>query len=128
MAYRIGIAGLLLAALLLVACGPGGPQGGGQQGGGQQGGGAGGVVTVTEHEWAIQMPTEISAGRVTFSVKNDGAVEHNFVIKETGQRLDGLQPGQEKTLTANLSAGTYTIVCDIPGHAEAGMTTTVTVK
>lgn len=123
MRQRIGVAGLLLAALFLAACG-----GGGQQGGGEEGGGAAGAVDVTEHEWAIEMPAELQAGQVTFTIKNTGAVEHNFVIKETGQRVDGIDPGAEKTLAANLSAGTYTIVCDIPGHEEAGMTTTVTVK
>lgn len=129
---RIGITFVLLAvALLAGACGPGG---GGQPTGGQPGGGAppggqgGGTrVAVTEKEWAIQMG-EVPSGTVTFAVKNDGAVEHNFVIKETGTRLDGLQPGQTKELTATLQPGTYTIVCDIAGHEEAGMHTTITVK
>lgn len=124
MRQRMAIAGLLLVALVTAACGPGG-QRGGQPGGG---GGAGGAVAVNEHEWAIEMPKEIPAGQVQFTVKNTGAVEHNFVIKETGQRLDGIQPGQEKSFTVTLSGGTYTIVCDIPGHEEAGMSTTVSVK
>ena len=127
MRHRVVVAGgLLLAAGLAASCGGGGEQQGG--GGGQQGGGAGGAVTVTEHEWAIQLPSEIPSGAVTFSVKNDGAVEHNFVIQETEQRLDGIQPGQTKTLQATLQPGTYNIVCDIPGHSEAGMKATVTVK
>ena len=132
MRHRVVLAGLLLlAAGLAVACGPGG--GGGQGGGeGQPGGGgtggAGGTVNVTESEWAIRIPADVPSGTVTFTVKNDGAVEHNFVIQETSQRLDGIQPGQTKTLQATLQPGTYTVVCDIPGHSEAGMTTTMTVK
>jgi plastocyanin len=125
---------VLIVAVLAAACGPGG--GGGQPTGGQPGGGtppggggaAGGTrVAVTEKEWAITMG-EVTSGAVTFAVKNEGAVEHNFVIKETGTRLDGLQPGQTKELTATLRPGTYTIVCDIAGHEEAGMHTTITVK
>lgn len=126
MRSRVVLAGLLLlAAGLAASCGGGGERGGG---GGQPGGGAGEVVTVTELEWAIQLPSEIPSGAVTFSVKNDGAVEHNLVIQETEQRLDGIQPGQTRTLQVTLQPGTYNIVCDIPGHSEAGMKTTVTVK
>jgi uncharacterized cupredoxin-like copper-binding protein len=84
-------------------------------------------VSVNEKEWAITLG-EVPSGTVTFAVKNDGAVEHNFVIKETGTRLDGIQPGQTKELTATLQPGTYTILCDIAGHEEAGMHTTITVK
>lgn len=132
MRHRVILAGLLLlAAVLAASCGPGGggTGGGGEPGGGTGGtGGAGGTVNVTEHEWAIQIAGDVASGTVTFSVKNDGAVEHNFVIQETNQRLDGIQPGQTKTIQATLQPGTYTIVCDIPGHSEAGMTTTMTVK
>jgi hypothetical protein len=133
---RYGMTLLVLAvALLAAACGPGG---GGQPTGGQPGGGAqpgagapgpaGGTrVAVTEKEWAIEVGP-VPAGTVTFSVKNNGAVEHNLVIKETNTRLDGLQPGQTKELTARLQPGTYTFICDIAGHEEAGMHTTITVK
>jgi heme/copper-type cytochrome/quinol oxidase subunit 2 len=132
MRYRIEIVVILLAAALLAAaCGPGGggQPGGGAPGGPGQGGGPAGTstVAVTEKEWAITVGA-VQAGAVTFSVKNDGAVEHNFVVKETGARLDGIQPGQTKELTATLQPGTYTILCDIAGHEEAGMHTTITVK
>jgi hypothetical protein len=134
MRARIGITLVVLAVVLTAAaCGPGGggqpagdqPGGGAQPGGGQPAGGT--RVAVTEKEWAIQIG-EVPSGVVTFAVRNDGAVEHNFVIKETGARLDGLQPGQTKEFTVTLQPGTYTVVCDIAGHEEAGMHTTITVK
>ncbi|HEY6103239.1 MAG TPA: cupredoxin domain-containing protein [bacterium] len=84
-------------------------------------------MAVTEKEWAITVGP-VQAGTVIFSVRNEGAVEHTFVIKETGMRLDGIQPGQTKQLTATLKPGTYTILCDIAGHEEAGMHATITVK
>lgn len=123
--WIVGI--MLLAALSITACSGGGGGGGGQQGGGGggQGGGPGGAVAVTEAEWAITVPNPVPSGRVTFSVKNNGAVEHNFVIQEANVRVEGIQPGQTKTVIVNLRPGTYNIVCDIPGHAEAGMKTTV---
>lgn len=133
MRSRIGLTFVFLAvALLAAACGPGGggqPTGGQPGGGAPPGGGAGGGtrVAVTEKEWAIEVGS-VPSGTVTFAVRNDGAVEHNFIIKETNTRLDGLQPGQTKELTATLQPGTYTLVCDIAGHEEAGMHTTITVK
>lgn len=133
MRHRIGVALILLTvALGAAACGPGGggpPGGGGQPGGGQPGAGqpGGSSVSVSVKEWGITVG-EVPSGAVTFVVKNDGAVEHNLVIKETQTRLDGIQPGQTKELRATLQPGTYTIVCDIAGHEEAGMHTTVTVK
>jgi hypothetical protein len=133
MRSRIGLTVVFVAvALLAAACGPGGggqPTGGQPGGGAPPGGGAGGGtrVAVTEKEWAIEVGS-VPSGTVTFAVRNDGAVEHNFIIKETNTRLDGLQPGQTKELTATLQPGTYTLVCDIAGHEEAGMHTTITVK
>lgn len=134
MRYRIGVVLIVfVVAVLAVACGPGGggqPSGGQPGGGGAQPGGgqAGGTqVAVTEKEWAITVGP-VQAGTVIFSVRNEGAVEHTFVIKETGMRLDGIQPGQTKQLTATLKPGTYTILCDIAGHEEAGMHATITVK
>lgn len=114
---------LVLVVLFAAACAPGGAPTGGPTGGG-----AGGAVSVTEKEWAITLPAEVSAGSVKFAVKNEGAVEHNFVVKEANMRLDGIQPGQTKELTVNLKPGTYTLLCDIPGHEEAGMKATITVK
>ena len=37
-----------------------------------------------------------------------------------------VNPGQTKVETYDLPAGTYSLICDIPGHKEAGMTATLT--
>lgn len=119
---------ILLVALVVMACGGGG----GQQGGTAQQGGtstAAAAINVTEKEWAIDFPSkEIAAGTVKLSIKNEGAVEHNFVIKEANFEADSIQPGQTKEVSVQLKPGTYTVVCNIPGHEEAGMKTTITVK
>lgn len=126
MKERIWLVGIiLLMALLVTACGPGGGQGGGQQGG--TGGGAG-TVTVSEKEWTITFPSStIKAGKVTLVVKNEGAIEHNFVIEAARVQIDGIQPGQSKEVSVELKPGTYEVLCNIPGHSEAGMKTTLTV-
>lgn len=114
---------MLVAALMMTACSPGG-----QQGGGQNGTGGAGTVAVSEKEWTITFPSSsIRAGKVTFVVKNEGSIEHNFVIENAGVEVDAIQPGQSKQVTVDLKPGTFNVVCNIPGHAEAGMKTTLTV-
>ncbi|HET6782062.1 MAG TPA: cupredoxin domain-containing protein [bacterium] len=115
----------LLVALTATACGPGGPPGGGPQAGPP---GPPGSVPVSEKEWTITFPTTaIKAGRLTFRVKNEGAIEHNFVIEAVRLQIDAIQPGQTKEASADLRAGTYEVVCNIPGHKEAGMKATLTI-
>lgn len=115
----------VLAGLAIAGCGPGGPPGGGPQAGPP---GPPGLVAVSEKEWTITFPSSpIKAGRITFRVKNDGAIEHNFVIEAARLQIDAIQPGQTKEAAADLRAGTYEVLCNIPGHKEAGMKTTLTV-
>ncbi|MGH2348158.1 MAG: cupredoxin domain-containing protein, partial [bacterium] len=117
---------VMLLAVVGAACG----RGGAPSQPGAQPPGPGGVtaVNVDEKEWAITFaaPT-VKAGQVTFTITNTGAIEHNFVIVETKFEIDATQPGQSKTGTTTLQPGTYTVICNIPGHEEAGMKTTLTV-
>lgn len=115
---------LLLVTLIIAACGGGGGQQGGQPGGAATGPG----VTVTEKEWTITFPSQtVKAGQVKLVVKNEGAIEHNFVIEELNVEVDAIQPGTSKEVTVDFKPGTYTVVCNIAGHLEAGMKTTITV-
>jgi iron uptake system component EfeO len=70
-------------------------------------------------------------GSVTFSVKNEGAIEHNFIVETTsGQqiaRIANIEVGKTETVSAEFAAGTYSVVCTLPGHKEAGMVGTLTV-
>lgn len=59
---------------------------------------------------------------------NQGAVVHNFTIDALNVRSGNLQPGQSTTVTIDAPAGTYTYYCAIPGHRQAGMVGTLTVK
>ena len=72
-------------------------------------------------------PIEDDAGAAVLRVVNDGAVEHSLVVDGTGKGTPDLEPGQEMTLDLRaLEAGSYRVFCDIPGHVEAGMETTLT--
>jgi nitrite reductase (NO-forming) len=59
---------------------------------------------------------------------NRGAAVHTFDIDELGVHSGAIQPGQSTTVTIAAAAGTYTYSCAIPGHRQAGMVGTLTVK
>lgn len=70
------------------------------------------------------------AGKVTIDFKNPSAIAHNVVIEQNGKELSGFEPiaEGEESETAELKPGTYTFFCSVPGHREAGMEGTLTVK
>jgi plastocyanin len=69
-------------------------------------------------------------GKVTIDFDNPAALEHNVAIEQNGEELavsETLAEGKT-SVSADLAAGTYTYLCTIPGHAEAGMEGTLVVK
>jgi uncharacterized cupredoxin-like copper-binding protein len=70
------------------------------------------------------------AGQVTVALESEGAQVHSLVIYDKSNTVVGeelkVNPGQTKVETYDLPAGTYSLICDIPGHKEAGMTATLT--
>ena len=66
-------------------------------------------------------------GVVTFTVKNVGAVPHDFKI--SGRKTKMLQPGQSATLRVSfLRTGAYPYICTVPGHVALGMKGVFTIK
>lgn len=76
--------------------------------------------------------TELTAkaGKVTIDFDNPSPIPHNVVIEQDGKELAGFEPiaESEASATAELKPGTYTFYCSVPGHREAGMEGTLTVK
>lgn len=77
--------------------------------------------------------TEASAkaGKVTIDFNNPQSVTHDVAIEDSAGKTVAQTDliGQEETsTTANLKAGTYTFYCSVPGHREAGMEGSLTVK
>jgi uncharacterized cupredoxin-like copper-binding protein len=70
------------------------------------------------------------AGEVTVALESEGAQVHSLVIFDKDNTVVGeemkVNPGQTQVETYDLPAGTYSLICDIPGHKEAGMTATLT--
>ncbi|MGH2583050.1 MAG: cupredoxin domain-containing protein [Anaerolineales bacterium] len=59
---------------------------------------------------------------IEITVRNDGVLDHNFVIEELG--IDVLlSPGDIEVIPAFTieEPGTIQYICNIPGHEEAGM-------
>jgi uncharacterized cupredoxin-like copper-binding protein len=88
-------------------------------------------VTATETEFKIALPkTTIAAGSYSFDVKNDGKIDHDFVIKGNGvdEKTPTIGAGESATLEDDLKPGTYDVYCSIPGHKQAGMDLKLTVS
>ena len=134
---------MLSVMTLLAACSGGGasPSDSGTSGGG------GTTVDVTLTEFEVTMSsTDVPAGEVTFNVTNEGTVEHEFVVFQTDLAEDALPegsdepevneddpqltsmgevedvaPGESKSFTATLEAGSYVGICNVETHYDSGM-------
>jgi len=76
--------------------------------------------------------TELTAkaGKVTIDFDNPAAVEHDVAIEQNGNEIakSALISEGKTSVTAELEPGTYTFLCTVPGHAEAGMEGTLTIQ
>ena len=71
------------------------------------------------------------AGKVAIAFTNSSPVEHDVTIESSSGAKVGATPifqGGSKTLSVTLKAGTYKFFCSVPGHRQAGMEGTLTVK
>ena len=92
------------------------------------GAGGGGPVTVELMDFMI-MPDPITApaGTTSLTVKNTGNSDHTLGV-EDGPVTDSIAPGGEAQLDiSSLAPGTYTVICTVAGHKEAGMQGTLTI-
>lgn len=71
------------------------------------------------------------AGNVTINFTNSSPVPHDVKIESSGgEEIGGTEIVSEGTESAEveLKPGTYTFFCSVPGHRQAGMEGTLTVK
>ena len=73
---------------------------------------------------------EAKAGKVTITMANPSQLSHSVAIEGNGVDTDGevVGPGGTSKASATLKPGTYTYYCTVPGHRQAGMQGTLTVK
>jgi plastocyanin len=69
-------------------------------------------------------------GEVTIDFDNPSSIPHNIAIEQNGEIIEESETLAEgkTSITAPLGPGEYTFLCTVPGHAEAGMEGTLTVK
>jgi plastocyanin len=79
----------------------------------------------------VEKSASAKAGKDTLEFTNESPVPHDVKIENSsGEEVGGTEPVSEGTesATVELKPGTYTFYCSIPGHREAGMEGTLTVK
>jgi plastocyanin len=100
-------------------------------------GGGGGASTVDISAAADgslafdQTDLTTKAGAVTINFDNPAALTHDVKVEDSsGTELGGtdLVSQGDATATVDLQPGSYTFFCSVPGHREAGMEGTLTVK
>ena len=87
------------------------------------------TVQVKGGEFFFRLSTKSAAkpGKVTFVFKNIGHVLHDFKIN--GKQTPLIQPGKTARLVVTFKKkAKYAYLCTVPGHAEAGMKGTFTVR
>jgi plastocyanin len=69
-------------------------------------------------------------GKVTIDFDNPAQIQHDVVIEQGSKVLakSELISQSKTTVSTDLAPGQYAYYCDVPGHREAGMEGTLTVK
>ena len=147
MKKAVALAVLVLASVALVACGgssssdttSSGESGGGAEkpaeeagGGGEAGGSIVKIAATSGTELAYTTKeASAKAGQVSIEFENPQALQHDVTVEDSGGKVLGeteLVSEGSATTTVNLKPGTYTFFCSVPGHRDAGMEGTLTVK
>jgi plastocyanin len=78
-----------------------------------------------------QTALSTTAGKVTIDFANQSSVPHNVVLINSANKILGQTPifsNGSKSFRVALPPGTYTYYCSVPGHRQAGMQGTITVR
>jgi uncharacterized cupredoxin-like copper-binding protein len=106
------------------------------------------VVSVALSEWKLE-PGQVTVrgGRVSFVVRNDGTMAHEFLVLrserhhhvlkvkggkavETGRlgRIPQIAVGESKRLSLKITPGKYVLLCNMLGHYQAGQYASLRVR
>jgi uncharacterized cupredoxin-like copper-binding protein len=109
------------------------------------GGGDEGEVSATLADFSVTLDSNSApAGQVTFDVSNEAEQTHEFVVFQTDlpedqlptengdvdeagegvtliDEIEDIEGGSSQSLTVNLDAGSYVLICNLPGHYQQGM-------
>jgi plastocyanin len=106
-----------------------------KQGGGKQAAakGPGGTLKLSADPTQIAYTTKSlssKAGKVTIDFTNPAPLQHDVAIAQGSKQIavSKLITQSSTSVSAELAAGQYVFYCTVPGHREAGMQGTLTVK
>ena len=105
-----------------------------------------GTVAVTVADFSVSAdPDSAPAGDITFDISNDAEQTHEFVVFKTDlaedqlptdedgnvdeagegvehiDEVEDIEGGSTQSLAVNLDAGSYVLICNLPGHYAQGM-------
>ena len=113
------------------------------------------AVNLVTNEWSITVdPASTTTGETLYVATNEGTIPHEIVylltdrpvddlpvgpddkvdrfaegIEDVGViRTDALVPGATVRETFDLPAGNYALICNVPGHYQAGMFTAFVIQ
>ena len=109
---------------------------------------SGSAVSVVLDEWKLAPSrTTVRPGRITFIIRNDGSMPHEFVVLRTDRAAKGLPvragkavevgrrgklsqmaSGTSKRLSLRLGKGKYVLICNLLGHYQAGQAAALRVR
>ena len=72
----------------------------------------------------------VKAGDLVFGYSNQDSVRHTLILAKDNVKVPNFklvieQKGSNDSGTVSLEAGTYTLLCDVPGHSNMKATLTV---
>jgi uncharacterized cupredoxin-like copper-binding protein len=106
------------------------------------------IVDLKEYAIALSVPS-VKAGLVKFGIRNNGTMVHDFDLIKTDLAFDKLPidggsakakadglvkqminiaANRSTTLSADLAAGNYVIICNVAGHYQLGMRVSLKVE
>jgi uncharacterized cupredoxin-like copper-binding protein len=134
----VWLAGMAALAAVAAACGD-------EEEGEEGGGGGGTTVNVTLGEWLVEPdPASAPAGSITFVANNEGSEPHELVIVKTDlapgalptkddgsfdeeaagveviDEIEEFEAGGSESITVDLAAGKYVLLCNLVEEEESG--------
>ena len=88
------------------------------------------TVTLTDMEFSPALVAVKAGTPVKIVAANKGVLDHNWQVRIGTETIQiDARPGQTATKTFTpVTPGTYTVVCTVPGHEQAGMRGTLVVE
>lgn len=86
-------------------------------------------LVVIGKEYKFDKPEyTVKAGSVKIAYSDKGTLSHDLLVEGFPGSKIILGPGQTKTKTVTLPAGTYKLYCDLSGHEALGMKSVLVVQ